>query len=106
MHGVARRNRAPIRPKVLDVRGEKGLQLNTQTLSMRLADIGSDHGYLPVALTPFRSAERTVRESGLEQRITVRLANGLAAIERGVAVRNAGEISPAYVFGAAHSVDG
>ncbi len=85
-------------------------RLNEQTLSMRLervaelvptgarlADIGSDHGYLPVALikrgvitaavagevalTPFRSAERTVRESGLEERVTVRLANGLAAIE-------------------------
>lgn len=63
----------------------------------RLADIGSDHGYLPVALmrrgaiaaavagevamTPFRAAERTVRENDLEQRITVRLASGLAAIE-------------------------
>ncbi|WP_279843951.1 MULTISPECIES: tRNA (adenine(22)-N(1))-methyltransferase [Pseudomonas] len=84
--------------------------MNEQTLSMRLervaaqvpagarlADIGSDHGYLPVALmrrgviaaavagevalTPFRAAERTVREEGLEQQITVRLANGLAAIE-------------------------
>lgn len=65
----------------------------------RLADIGSDHGYLPVALmrrgaiaaavagevalTPFRAAERTVRDSGLDQRISVRLANGLAAIEPG-----------------------
>ncbi|MCU1763194.1 tRNA (adenine(22)-N(1))-methyltransferase TrmK [Pseudomonas sp. 14P_8.1_Bac3] len=62
-----------------------------------LADIGSDHGYLPVALmrrgviaaavagevalTPFRSAERTVRENGLSERISVRLASGLAAIE-------------------------
>ncbi|WP_256667401.1 tRNA (adenine(22)-N(1))-methyltransferase [Pseudomonas sp. Fl5BN2] len=84
--------------------------MNQQTLSMRLervaahvpagarlADIGSDHGYLPVALmrrgaiatavagevalTPFHAAERTVRESSLEQRITVRLADGLAAIE-------------------------
>ena len=86
------------------------LQLNEHTLSMRLervaaqmpvgahlADIGSDHGYLPVALirrgaiaravagevalTPFRSAERTVRETGLEQQISVRLASGLDAIE-------------------------
>ncbi|WP_279653798.1 tRNA (adenine(22)-N(1))-methyltransferase [Pseudomonas morbosilactucae] len=84
--------------------------MNQQTLSVRLervaahvpagarlADIGSDHAYLPVALmrrgvivaavagevalTPFYSAERTVRENGLEQRITVRQANGLAAIE-------------------------
>lgn len=63
----------------------------------RLADIGSDHGYLPVALvqrgaiaaavagelalTPLRSAERNVRDNGLEQWITVRLANGLAAIQ-------------------------
>lgn len=86
--------------------------MNQQTLSMRLervaahvpagarlADIGSDHGYLPVALlkrgiiawavagevamTPFQAAERTVRENGLSQRVTVRLANGLAAIEPG-----------------------
>lgn len=63
----------------------------------RLADIGSDHAYLPVALarrgaieaavagevalTPFQAAERTVRENGLEGRITVRLADGLKAIE-------------------------
>lgn len=63
----------------------------------RLADIGSDHAYLPVALmrrgriaaavagevaaTPFRAAERTVRDNGFEERIGVRLADGLAAIE-------------------------
>ncbi|OLF53483.1 tRNA (adenine(22)-N(1))-methyltransferase [Pseudomonas chlororaphis] len=84
--------------------------MNQQTLSIRLervaaqvpagarlADIGSDHGYLPVALlrrgaiaaavagevalTPFHAAERSVRDSGLEHSISVRLADGLAAIE-------------------------
>ena len=86
--------------------------MNEKTLSMRLervaahvpqgarlADIGSDHGYLPVALrlrgvieagvagevaqTPFAAARRTVRDNGLEASIEVRLADGLAAIEAG-----------------------
>ena len=63
----------------------------------RLADIGSDHGYLPVALmrrgviasavagevaiTPFHAAERTVRDNDLERQISVRHAVGLMAIE-------------------------
>ncbi|MFS2155749.1 tRNA (adenine(22)-N(1))-methyltransferase TrmK [Pseudomonas sp. Pseusp122] len=84
--------------------------MNEQTLSMRLervaahvpagarlADIGSDHGYLPVALlrrgavvaavagevalTPFHAAERTVADNDLGAQISVRLADGLAAIE-------------------------
>lgn len=107
--GIARQNRAPIQPQVLDAGSEKGRSLNEHTLSMRLervaaqvpagarlADIGSDHGYLPVALvrrgvigaalagevalTPYQAAKRTVRDNGLEQQISVRLANGLAAI--------------------------
>ncbi|KMT56996.1 tRNA (adenine(22)-N(1))-methyltransferase [Pseudomonas fildesensis] len=89
--------------------------MNEHTLSMRLervaahvpagarlADIGSDHGYLPVALmrrgviaaavagevalTPFHAAERTVHENELDAYITVRLADGLAAIEPGDAI--------------------
>ena len=63
----------------------------------RLADIGTDHGYLlvalmnrglisaavagEVALTPLRAVERSVRENDLGERIAVRLADGLAAIE-------------------------
>ncbi len=110
MRAAARHNRAPIRPYKPDGRGEKGQPLNEQRLSerlervaahvpagARLADIGSDHGYLLVALmnrgliaagvagevasTPFYAAQRTVRENGLSQRISVRQANGLAAIE-------------------------
>ncbi|MFJ4348894.1 tRNA (adenine(22)-N(1))-methyltransferase [Pseudomonas sp. NPDC089401] len=85
--------------------------MNEQTLSMRLervaaqvpqgarlADIGSDHGYLPVALAlrgvieaglagevaqvPYASAQRNVRRNGLQAKVTVRLADGLDAIEQ------------------------
>lgn len=85
--------------------------MNAQQLSYRLsrvashvpegaivADIGSDHAYLPCFLVaegiaekaiagevvkgPFESAKKQVRQEGLENRITVRLASGLAAIEK------------------------
>jgi tRNA (adenine22-N1)-methyltransferase len=36
-----------------------------------------------VALTPYHAAQRSVRENGLEQQASVRLASGLAAIEPG-----------------------
>ena len=84
--------------------------MNPQTLSRRLArvaaqvpkgarlaDIGSDHAYLPVALvlrgviaqavagelarTPFLAAKRSVGDSGLQHCISVRQADGLAAIQ-------------------------
>ncbi|MBT2582326.1 tRNA (adenine(22)-N(1))-methyltransferase TrmK [Planococcus sp. ISL-109] len=84
--------------------------MNAQQLSQRLmkvaeyvqqgavvADIGSDHAYLPCQLVhigtasravageivkgPYESAKKQVREEGLEDKITVRLAPGLEAIE-------------------------
>ena len=89
--------------------------MNQQTLSMRLervaahvplgarlADIGSDHAYLPVALirrglitaavagevalTPFHAAQRTVNDHDLHGQISVRMADGLAAIKPGDAI--------------------
>lgn len=62
-----------------------------------LADIGSDHAYLPCYLAlngdikgaiagevvkgPYESAEKQVRQEGLQDMIDVRLASGLAAID-------------------------
>ncbi|MER2000410.1 MAG: tRNA (adenine(22)-N(1))-methyltransferase TrmK [Lysinibacillus sp.] len=84
--------------------------MNAQKLSARLAkvasfvptgavvaDIGSDHAYLPCYLVhngiasraiagevvkgPYESAVRQVRSEGLTKQITVRLADGLAAVK-------------------------
>lgn len=68
----------------------------------RLADIGSDHAYLPVALMlagkidfavagevvkgPFESAKAQVAKSGLSEKIMVRLADGMAAVKEADAI--------------------
>lgn len=89
--------------------------MNAQQLSQRLtkvaqfvptgavvADIGSDHAYLPCYLLhngiaeravagevvkgPYESAVRQVRAEGLTERVTVRMADGLQAIEAADAI--------------------
>jgi len=86
--------------------------LNTEKLSIRLttvakyvpegarmADIGSDHAYLPCYLVknlkipfaiagevvqgPYQSAEKNVLSEGLSEKISVRLGDGLEVIEPG-----------------------
>ena len=68
----------------------------------RLLDVGSDHAYLPIALLqegkieaaiagevvkgPYESALANVSASGFQDKIEVRLANGLAAFEYSDAV--------------------
>ncbi len=76
----------------------------------RLLDVGSDHAYLPIALLqegkieaaiagevvegPYQSALQNVADNGLEDKIEVRLANGLAALNQ----QTAFPVSPLLVW--------
>lgn len=67
----------------------------------RLADVGTDHGYLPVRLLldetieraiasdlrpgPLERARETARRYGVEEKLSFRLCDGLAAIDEGEA---------------------
>lgn len=67
----------------------------------RLADIGTDHGFVPIFLVqenripsaiamdvnegPLERASAHIREAGLEERISVRLSDGLTALSPGEA---------------------
>ncbi|MDO4432148.1 MAG: class I SAM-dependent methyltransferase [Aerococcaceae bacterium] len=84
----------------LSPRLEKVAQFVQQYAStpIRLADIGSDHAYLPCYLAlknvieyavagevvegPFQAAKKEVTQQGLSNTISVRKGNGLAVVER------------------------
>ena len=67
----------------------------------RLADIGTDHAYIPICLAgtgripeavamdvnpgPLLRAEENIRMHGLEDRIKTRISDGFASLEKGEA---------------------
>lgn len=71
------------------------------TAGYRLADIGTDHAYIPIELVrtghipsaiamdvnrgPLERAEENIREHGLSEEITTRLSDGFSALEPGEA---------------------
>lgn len=81
---------------MLNLRGRLSLCAEYVRRGSRLADIGTDHGYLPIALCksgkipsalacdinplPLASAERNIAENGLDGRIAARLSDGLKGV--------------------------
>ena len=81
----------------------KRLRMNASfvTPGNRLADVGTDHGYIPIALVqtgkvsraiamdinkgPLERAALHIREQHLEDRITTRLSDGMTALKEGEA---------------------
>lgn len=71
------------------------------TAGLRLADIGTDHGYIPISLAksgqipsaiamdvnpgPLLTAEKNIRAHRLEQRIRTRISDGFSALRPGEA---------------------
>lgn len=82
--------------KTLNLKGRLSLCAEYVREGSRLADIGTDHGYLPIALCrsgkipsalacdinplPLESARRNIAEKGLSDRIRTRLSDGLKEI--------------------------
>ena len=72
-----------------------------QAIGSRLADVGTDHGYVPIYLMqskrivfavasdvrpgPLARAKQNIEEAGLSDYIEVRLSDGLAALKKGEA---------------------
>ncbi len=82
--------------KLLNLRGRLSLCAEYVRRGSRLADIGTDHGYLPIALCqsekipsalacdinplPLQSADKNIAEYGLRDRILTRLSDGLKEV--------------------------